>query len=42
VSLLSCVDLSKAVDVCTVTMLNLKFILGVGLKVNDSIVDPFR
>jgi hypothetical protein len=38
--LLSWVDLSKVVAVCSA--LNLKSILGVGPKVNDSIEDPFR
>jgi hypothetical protein len=42
VRLLSCVDLSKAVVVCTIAALNLKSILGVGPKVKDSIEDPFR
>jgi hypothetical protein len=36
------VDLSKAVAVCGVAALILKFILGVGPKVKDSIEDPFR
>jgi hypothetical protein len=42
VSLLSCVDLSEVVAVCVVAALNLKSILGVGPKVNDSIEDPLR
>jgi hypothetical protein len=42
VSLLSWVDLSKGVVVCAVVALNLKSILRVGPKVNDSIEDPFR
>jgi hypothetical protein len=41
-SLLSRVGLSKAVVVCVVAALNLKSILGVGPKVNDSIEDPIR
>jgi hypothetical protein len=32
----------RELDVCAVAALNLKSILGVGPKVNDSIEDPFR
>jgi len=42
VRLLSWFVLSEAVVVCTVAVLKLKSILGVGLKVKDSIEDPFR
>jgi hypothetical protein len=42
VRLLSRVNLSETVVVCAVSALNLKSILGVGPKVNDSIEDPFR
>jgi len=40
--LLSGVDLSKAIVVCAVAVLNLKSILGVGPKVKNSIEDPYR
>jgi len=40
--LLSCIVLSKAVDVFVVVALKLKSILGVNPKIKDSIEDPFR
>jgi len=42
VRLLSWFVLSEAVDVCVVAALKLKSILGVGLKVKNSIEDPFK